>query len=390
MVKTVEQFNRQAVRDSVLKQKKFIKRRTDENKKIDKALTQQRHALQKQHRADLENLRTDNRIKEEAEIARHQETLANANRKFSKNMKNLDNQRLKIQDSHQNRIKNLQAKQSNQLNKQIETNSLQQKELSDANEEYLFKLKQDLEHAKTVNQMRAGHELNQNAYAFEQKVEKQNDDHALKYKINNDRLSRDIAAQEVEHLKETESLKRFHEGELAKNKEAHVDKLAKQEKFYKQLIKQRRENFESQYRRLLKAQEDSVQMLKLQVKNSLDSIRKSNADKKSNYTDRMGDPFYNSTILQPKLEDKIGEYIIKLEIPDYERDSVILHGDNRQIRLTFSRRMTDNLKNPDGSVNKTSRSEVYTKVLQVPEIIDPSTITQNYTDGTLQFKIKKA
>jgi len=57
--------------------------------------------------------------------------------------------------------------------------------------------------------------------------------------------------------------------------------------------------------------------------------------------------------------------------------------------MTLTRKYTDSLDAEDGSNNKSTKTELYSKEFSTKEILNPKSITQKYENGVLTFKILK-
>ena len=81
---------------------------------------------------------------------------------------------------------------------------------------------------------------------------------------------------------------------------------------------------------------------------------------------------------------------VHIPVAEYEKENINISTRGRSIKITLSRKYTDSLNADDGSLNKTTRSELFSKELATNDLLSSKDITQSYKDGILSFKIKKA
>ena len=103
----------------------------------------------------------------------------------------------------------------------------------------------------------------------------------------------------------------------------------------------------------------------------------------------MEDNFYHVNLLEPELVDNGKEYLLYLEVPPHEKESVHISARNRNIRLTLARRFEDEITNEDGTMDRSRKSEIFAKTIKTNDIIDHNSITQKYEDGHIIYKISK-
>ena len=105
---------------------------------------------------------------------------------------------------------------------------------------------------------------------------------------------------------------------------------------------------------------------------------------------KSDDPFYRIDKLNPKLIENDKTVTVQVPVADYEKENVHLSTRGRTIKITLSRKYSDSLNAQDGSLNKSTRSELFSKELPTIDLLSPKNITQFYEDGLLTFKINKA
>jgi HSP20 family molecular chaperone IbpA len=106
-------------------------------------------------------------------------------------------------------------------------------------------------------------------------------------------------------------------------------------------------------------------------------------------TDVASDPFYQVEILKPKMLEDEKNYYVHLEIAPHEKEDVHLMAHGREIRITLSKKYSSTMDDADGSVNRTSKTQLYSKEFPTKEILNSKQISQKYENGILSFKIAK-
>lgn len=78
-----------------------------------------------------------------------------------------------------------------------------------------------------------------------------------------------------------------------------------------------------------------------------------------------------------------------MNIPEHEKENVHLSVHGRGVKMTLTRKFTDTLEDKDGSVNRSTRNELYSKEFPSKDILNPKLVAQKYEDGVLTYRIQK-
>lgn len=156
-----------------------------------------------------------------------------------------------------------------------------------------------------------------------------------------------------------------------------------------EVLKAEQKAFTQKFTVLKKEHEDFFKHITDKNGAEIQTLIENQSKAKAALNNRSDDPFYNPSVLDPKVEDKIDHYQIKMKVPEYEERNVILSGHNRQIKITHGRTAESKVTLPDGSTNKSNRNETFLKEFGLPDLINSSEISRNYEDGILTFKISK-
>jgi HSP20 family molecular chaperone IbpA len=129
------------------------------------------------------------------------------------------------------------------------------------------------------------------------------------------------------------------------------------------------------------------------IKNKLaEDIRKAQLateTKMKSISARSDDPFYRIEKLEPKLTENAKNYFVSLNIPEHEKENVHLVAHGRNLKLTLSKKFEDNVVDEDGTFNKSSKSQLFSKEIATNDLVNPKKIAENYENGVLTFKVDK-
>jgi HSP20 family molecular chaperone IbpA len=106
--------------------------------------------------------------------------------------------------------------------------------------------------------------------------------------------------------------------------------------------------------------------------------------------ERTDDQFFEFTELRPTLEEKLDSYVLKIKIPEYAKEEVMLTANPKEMVLTSNRRHRAERKDEDGTIRKVDKVESLVSRIPVGSVLDAKKMTKTYEDGTLTFVVKKA
>jgi HSP20 family molecular chaperone IbpA len=125
------------------------------------------------------------------------------------------------------------------------------------------------------------------------------------------------------------------------------------------------------------------------LENELNSTISEHSRYKSTKEDKIGDPFYQVSKVDAQIEDSGKEYIVKVPVPEYERENVHLTAKDRELSIAISRRFGEDIKTGTGDVYRSKKSENFSRIIPVKDIVDSAKVTQAYENGILSFKVAK-
>lgn len=302
---------------------------------------------------------TDKELKRQEEL--HKKTLADRNESFRQNSAvTREQQELSLEDT--NHRYNVAARDAH--NKQLEET---------AQREARFR-NQDIQQKNAWNA-----KINENRTKFAETYQsedmkfnhlrmKQERDYKKNLKTNHDKNEVKLTEQQKLHLKHENALKE-------QNNQAIQDREVMFEKKY-----------QGQLGRHLEAEKNLESINQKVVDESKEGLIK----RVKVYADRSDDPFFHFTQVKPQITEEPDHYVLKLQIPEYAKEEVILSTNQREIVMTFNRRHKEERTDEDGAKLKFDKVESTVSRMPVAYILNPRKITKAWADGVLTYKIMKA
>jgi HSP20 family molecular chaperone IbpA len=243
---------------------------------------------------------------------------------------------------------------------------------------------------KTILESNAQFEINALASGFNQKAADSEKDFRTK-------LDSDIRLHNAEVNTQKEELKKLMTLDMEKNKRlnneqnrVNHDQLSFQETHQKDMLAQREKDFKVRYENMVKEHDTVLKSLSAKFEADAQRVTASTSSEKKILNDKSTDPFYRVDRLNPKMTEDLKTVTIAIPVAEYEKENIHLSTQGRSIKITLSRKYTDSLNAEDGSVNRSTRSELFSKELNTTDLLSPKNITQHYSDGILTFKVNKA
>ncbi len=221
-------------------------------------------------------------------------------------------------------------------------------------------------------------ELNDRQMHFKSQLDNQQ-------KNNNQQLSGQKEEFDFTLQKANEQNKRIFEDKIR----IQQDRLNYTDKYHQSLLIQKEDDFKIKYENMSKAHQETLALIQKRFDDEVKGLVDSKSKMKDAITARAEDDFYNVTKLDPKITNSEKEMLFEIAVPKHEWENVHLSAQGRDVKITLGRKYADELLDRDGSRNRSSRSEMFSKEFKVADILNPKTITQKYEDGILSFKIVK-
>lgn len=263
-------------------------------------------------------------------------------------------------------------------------------EVAHRNQLDIQKIKNDTDLAISTESDEARHRLNT--------LTKDNE-----FKINTSRsqFENTIEQRELEQMRRKTDQRRFHTSEMMKLTNKHMidqeklktrnsSQLFKQEENQKLLLKQKLKAFEDKYNSLTKQHEATLKLVQEKNIREIEDLKRAHSTKKQFIENRSSDKFYSTSQLSPTVEDTPNNYIVKIKVPEHEKENVSLNGNQRSMTVSLTRRYSDDVTDEEtGTRSKTSKSESFIQEIKVPDIINPRKILSKYENDTLTFIVPK-
>lgn len=346
--------------------------------------------LRKSKRQDAVNIENENH-KQLAEKTFEKERKLEQIRMNLEETQRITDQELKRQEVQQKKI--MADKNENFRNK-IETTRTQQ-ELSLDETNHRFNVA-----SREANNIQKEHLYNQeNRFRREDVDQKQQ----WNSKINQNRNQ--FAETFTVEDKKFEALKSKQETEfkknLAKNHEKNETKLSQQNKEHIKLeeklkaeknktLQDQEMMFEKKYNLQFGRHQEAEKNLEEKNKKIVEKSKEELVDRIKVYENRSNDPFFKFTHMKPTVTEEPDHYVLKIALPEYAKEEVVLSTNNREIVMTFNRRHKEERTDEDGSKLKVDKVESTVSRIPVESILDPKKISKDWADGVLTYKVFKA
>lgn len=201
-----------------------------------------------------------------------------------------------------------------------------------------------------------------------------------------------LAQQNLEFQQNKNELDRRQTIEMVTKQKAFKQEIDAKSAHYDDLIKQTDKSYKQKLQAMIETHEKAVKGMQDRFQNEIKTMISSHAETKELYRNMGDDQFYSIKKIQPKVKDMGNFYEIDLDMPAHEKDNVTMSGNMRELKITVARRFNEIVKQQSGEFDRSSRSEVMSKMIQLPEIIDDTRITQKYDpeQQVLSFRLPKA
>lgn len=196
--------------------------------------------------------------------------------------------------------------------------------------------------------------------------------------------------QEREHTARLRNIKEENARQLNEKEKVNQENLKRVDETNKNKLLMAEKDFKGRIEQMQKESEQTIGNISSKAQKEINKLKESESKDKNLIKEKTKDPFYSMTNLNPRLINNEKEYLLRLSVPEHEKESVIVGGDGRNLKITQTRRFSDESKNENGTVNKSSRSESISQSIKLDDIINPRKITQSYKDNELTFKIPKS
>lgn len=297
---------------------------------------------------------------------------------------------LTLKTSEKQKLDELKNQLEENFQEQYSTTQENQREIAEGTQASVKEIATKSKAEKLLLESNAQYEINALSSEFNTKAA--NNEKDFRSKLDND-----VRLHSAEVNLQKDGLKKLMTMDAEKNKRlsnemnrVNKGQLDFQEAHQKDMLLQREKDFKVRYENMVKEHDVVLKNLSTKFDEDARKIMSSTSTDKKILDGRSEDPFYRVEKLNPKLVEDLNTVTVHVPVAEYEKENVHLSTQGRSIKITLSRKYTDSLNAEDGSLNRSTRSELFSKELATADLLSPKNITQSYQDGVLSFKIKKA
>lgn len=167
------------------------------------------------------------------------------------------------------------------------------------------------------------------------------------------------------------------------------EELAFLDNHQKEMITQKNADFKVRYENMIKEHDATIAEIKSRLDHDINKMIVDTSSQKKMIANKKDDNFYKIETLNPKVKETEKAYYVSLKVPEHEKDNVHLSVHGREVKMTMTRRFTESLQAEDGSINKSTKNELYSKEFGAMDLLNSKLISQKYEDGILSYKIQK-
>lgn len=377
------------------KQQEQMKRSSDRHEiemgKLKNIHQKQQNDAKLTNRAQLQSIRNNHDRKLQQTLQKNEEVLSKLRSNLDDVKQTIDNEKRKIQSDHESHRlakKKLHA---------VELQNAQQKAnlaIVDINDEANYEMsklqsKIDAKHREMSN--KHNQDFLQAKESHNNKMNMTKDTYKLKQTSQQDKFQRALLNQKQKHSQTLNGNERKHHKAVSTRTQQYQDEINKITDDGNRKKAQKNEKFEKDFKLINKKQE---LILKNLVGRKEELIHNLQSDLTKEYKlglEKAKDPFYKFGRIDAKVSELPGNsgYEIKVPIAKHEFEKVEMRAEKRQLRLTMERSYEFN-KRDSNSSDSVKKVESFVSKIPVKNIVDPKSITKEYINGNVVFKISNA
>jgi HSP20 family molecular chaperone IbpA len=157
----------------------------------------------------------------------------------------------------------------------------------------------------------------------------------------------------------------------------------------KDILNQKQIDFKIRYENMVKEHNDILGTLKAHLDTDVKKMIEQNASQKKVMVNKSEDSFYKVDTLKPLIEENKKEFMVSLAVPEHEKENVHLSVLGRSVKMTLSRRFSEIFKDQEGTTNRSTKNELFSKEFPSTDILNPKLVDQKYENGILTYRIQK-
>jgi HSP20 family molecular chaperone IbpA len=309
---------------------------------------------------------------------------------LAKVQQTVENEKGILKNNHKTNLDSMKTQLDDNFQEQM-TNSIEgQREIVSSTQNSVKELATRSKSEKLTAENQAQYEINALTAGFDQKA-------ISTEKEFRNQMENDVRMHTLELTRQRDDLKKIMSTDTEKHKRLEQetvriqkDQLSYLDKHQQSMIKQRQDDFKVRYEKMVAEHDKILKDLSQHFTADVKKMAEQTASEKVILGKRVDDQFYRIDKLNATMVDAPKEVIVKVPVPEYEKENVHLSTQGRNIKITLARKFSDNITSIEGNIDRSTRSELYSKELNTIDLLSPKNIVQNYQDGVLTFKIPKA
>lgn len=308
---------------------------------------------------------------------------------LAKTQSALSQEELSLKDGHVEKLNNLKTEHQNSIHEQF-------RNANETHEAVNSQMKRNVMTITDKAAMEKGHiesksktDVANVARDFQQKSAEE--ERQYRFKLKND------ARMHNEELdKQQKELKDLSNKTTEKNKRLVTEKMNVQaaelnylDSHQKDIILQKQNDFKVRYDNMVKEHTSLLSDLKKSFETDLHKMVEETSTQKRVVAQKSEDPFYRIETLAPKIIENPKEFMVSLNVPEHEKENVHLSVRGRGVKMTLSRRFAENFEEKDGSLNRSTKNELFSREFPSKDLLNPKLVDQKYENGVLTYRIQK-
>lgn len=361
-----------------------------ELKKLSERQDRELRASKDAHQADMVNLREQNHQQVAEEVRKKEETLMTLRDSLEKTKQVTDNEAKRLEALGVQRRAQIAERQRHEQELLTQRN---EEQLQDQNHHFNVALRDQVENqrreAKGLEDMHRQEMANQQGL-WKGKIHQQRANFSELHAKEGQRFEQMHHTQERNQKSEALTLHRQHQERMGEMSDRQTKEQGKLTEHHQTNLHDRERFFEKKYQAQMQIHEGYTKELEARNEKAQAASRESLFKRVSADEVRSGDPFFAFTDLKPEVREIPEGYEVKVKVPDYAKEEVLLSANTKELVLTFNRRHKDERKTADGGSERIDRVESTVNRIPVGSPLDPRKMTRTWEDGTLTFVVKKA
>jgi len=371
------------------KRNDMVKSQNKEIESIKEKFNKQVKALQKEHEQQITNVRNRNHMDVVQAYRDKEEKLQKASIDLSETKKALADLKKNFEFQNEQQMVQKQALFEKTFEEKNSSNVARLQDLNTDAEDMIadarFNIQNRLVDINTDHHLKIKNLTHGNTDAITDLTDR------YAQRMNSTKLANEqkLFNQAKDYKRKNEDMQNTHNKMMKLTKDRNLDEFTREVEMHKQSISGEKKDFDRKYGALLKTHKEMLENLEQLAQERVKSLKSSFSKVQGSISDKAQDDFYRVKTLAPTISSNEKSYTISLQIPDHEKDNVQISTKNRDVKLTLTRRFSDNVEHQDGAKSESQKFETLTKKFTVADILSPTKIVKTYDGGTLRFTIDK-